>query len=223
MSNNKCIINGKNEESSIWVQGDVISENYQNKLDDCDLDAYFEKVDIYKNIETNINEIIKYSSYPKLKKKYKQEISDKCESIKQNLYDEIDEWHTTCELLNVKHNDSIDVIKQLTNMNKQILDEKELIVKERDELIDENNELIDEYNELVDKNDDIIKERDELFDENEQLKKYVLKHITSISNQILCEKEAILKEKNELLIQNNELKNEISGLKRKRESFFGIF
>jgi hypothetical protein len=110
-----------NEKNKIWSGSYDIDEKYIDKISFCDLDTYFEEEQKYKTIQTNIDEIINYSSLPKLLKNQKLDITSKCNSIKKLLYEEIIVWHETCEVLNAKLNESIDIINKLTELNTELV------------------------------------------------------------------------------------------------------
>ena len=130
------------EQNNIWLSGYNIEEKYIDKISRCDLDTYFEVEETYKTMETQIEEIIKYSSFPRLLKKQKLDITSKCNSIKQILYDDINEWHVTCEVLNSKLNESINIINKLTELNTELVNSNYELNKKKIEDINKSIDIL---------------------------------------------------------------------------------
>jgi hypothetical protein len=144
------------EDIKIWTGSYDIEEKYLNKISSCDLDSYFEEEEKYKTIENDIDEIIKYSSFPKLLKKQKIDITSKCNSIKQTLYDDIADWHDTCELLHAKLNESIYIINKLTQLNTELINSNYELHKQN---IDDINKSIDILKNSIDIKNEIKKRK----------------------------------------------------------------
>lgn len=210
------------EESIVWTRNEEDISKYEDKINKCNIDEYFESDEKYRNIETTIDDIQKYASYQKLHKRQKIDISNKCEVIKRHIYDDVDEWHNTCELLNAKLIESEETIKKMTAVNNELRLENTKLNTENREL---HFELLDNTIFIIE-NERLAREKTQLENSNNQLKKLIFKlenENTTLHNKIntmvgdatfLKNETNNVRNKLDILIDENELlRDEVQDLK----------